>query len=53
MASQSDFIVLTVRTRDVRNHDRLPPVWGSFRLAPIIGYKFGEINAAMLGCLQA
>ena len=35
MASQSYFIVLTVRTRDVRNHDRLPPVWGLLRLAPI------------------
>ena len=35
MASQSYFIVLAFRTRDVRNHDRLPPVWGSLRLAPI------------------
>ena len=35
MATQSYFIVLTVHIRDVRNHDRLLPVWGSLRLAPI------------------
>ena len=35
MAPQSYFIILTVHTRDVRNHNRLPPVWGSLRLAPI------------------
>ena len=35
MACQPYSIVLTVRTRDVRNHDRLQPVWGSLRLAPI------------------
>ena len=33
MASQSYFIVLTVRIHNVQNHDRLPPVWGSLRLA--------------------
>ena len=33
MASQSYFIVLTVPTRDARNHDKLLPVWGSLRLA--------------------
>ena len=35
MASQSYFIVLTVRTYDVPNHDRLLLVWGSLRLASI------------------
>ena len=35
MASQSYFIVLTVRTCDVQNHDRLPPVWSSLKLTPI------------------
>ena len=32
MACQSYFIILTVHTRDIRNHDRLSPVWGSLRL---------------------
>ena len=35
MASQSYFKVRTVCTRNIRNHDRLPPVWSSLRLAPI------------------
>ena len=38
MASQSYFIILKIRTCDVRNHDRLSPVWGSLRLAPIMHY---------------
>ena len=39
MASQMYFIVLIVRTCDVRNHDRLSPVWGSLRLAPITNWQ--------------
>ena len=33
MVSQSYFIILTVRTHNIRNHDRL--VWGSLRLAQL------------------
>ena len=43
MASQSYFIILIVHTRDVRNHDRLPPVpVCSLRLAPINGFSLAS-----------
>ena len=42
IACPSYFIILTVRTRDVRNHDRLQPVWGSLRLAQLSELGFNE-----------
>ena len=44
MASQSYFIVFTVRTCDVRNHDRLSLLWGLLRLASIIMAKFEKLR---------
>ena len=44
MACQLYFIVLTVRTSDIRNHDRLQPVWGSLRLAPTMS-RFNQLLA--------
>ena len=46
MVCQSYFIILTVRTREVWNHDTLPPVWGLLRLAPIISIM-GIFNVIM------
>ena len=52
MASQSYFIVLTVHTCNVPNHDRLSPVWGSLRLTPTIINITQPYNIPYIDLLQ-
>ena len=48
IACQSYFIILTVRTRDIPNHDRLSPVCCSLRLTPIIIIVLRYVNVSVI-----